>query len=192
MEQRVGLADSLGRAEEKEPAGVQRVVEDRNEPLLQIRAEVDHEVAATDEVELRERRILDDVLLGEDEQVADPLVDAVAAVLGGKKPGEPFGRDVGGDAGGIDAGARGGDRPAVDVGGEHLHRVTLLERLHPLDQKDGERIRLLAGRAAGRPDADRPASILARKKLRDDLFLEHLERLRVPEKVRYADEQVAE
>ena len=72
------LADALGGAEKQHAAGFQRVVEQRNELLLQFHAHVDQQVAAADQVQPGERRVLDHVLLGEDQHVADALVDAVA------------------------------------------------------------------------------------------------------------------
>ena len=155
-EQVVELADPFGRAQEQEPTGVERVMKQEDQLLLQLRPQVDHEVAATDEVEFGEGRVLDHVLLGKDNHVADALADAVpgAVRFGGKKPRQSLGREVGGDAGRVETGAGGGDRAAVDVGGEHLRRVTLLEGLDPLLEEHREGIGLLAGGAPGRPHPD--------------------------------------
>ncbi len=122
------LAHGLGGAQEEKTARVQRVVEQGNELLLQVPAHIDQEVAATDQVELGERRVFDHVLLGKDQHVADAFVDAIgaAAGLGREKPRQPLRRDVGGDAGRIEAGAGRGNRLAVNVGGEDLHLETLL------------------------------------------------------------------
>ena len=71
------------------------------------RAHIDQQVAATDQVEFGKRRVFDHVLLGKDQHVADALVDAVGAAvrLRGEKARQPFRRDVGGNAGRVDAGA---------------------------------------------------------------------------------------
>ena len=187
------LAHGLGGAQEEHAARVQRVVEQGDELLLQFPAHVDQQVAATDQVELGKRRVFDHVLLGKDQQVADAFVDAVGAAvrLLGEKARQPLRRDVGGDAGGIDAGAGLFDGPAVNVGGKDLHLETLLQRLHVLLEQDGDGIGFLAGGTAGHPDADHCAGGLAGKKPRDDLFLQRRERLRVAEEIGDADQQIA-
>ena len=67
------LAHGLRGAQEEKTARVQRVVEQGNELLLQVAAHIDQQVAATDQVEFGEGRILDHVLLGKDQHVADAL-----------------------------------------------------------------------------------------------------------------------
>ena len=86
------LAHGLRGAQEEHATGVQGVVEQREQLLLQVAAQVDHEVPAADEIEPGEGRILDHVLLGKDHRVPDALVDPVApaAGLGHEKPGQPF------------------------------------------------------------------------------------------------------
>ena len=187
------LAHGLRRAQEEHAARVQRVVEQGNELLLQFPSHIDQQIAATDQVEFGERRVFDHVLLGEDHHVADALVDAVGAAvrLLGEKARQPFRRDVGGNAGRIDAGAGAVDGPAVNVGGKHLQLETLLQLLHALLEQDGEGIGFLAGGTAGHPDANQCARGFAGKKPRDDLFLERPERLRVAEETGDADQEVA-
>ena len=60
--------------------------------LLQIPAHIDQEVAATDEVELGKGRVLDHILLGNDQHIPDPFVDAIGipARFRHKKAREPF------------------------------------------------------------------------------------------------------
>src|ERR1039458_9780681 len=179
------LAHRLRSAQEEKTARVERVVEQGNERLLQVLADIDQQVAATDQVEFGKRRVFDHVLLGKDQQVADAFVDAIgaAAGLGREEPGQPLRREVGGDAGRIEAGAGRGNRLTVNVGGEDLHRETLLHRHLTLGQQDGDGIGFLAGGAAWRPDANHGACGLAGKELRDDLFLERLKGLRIAEKL---------
>ena len=52
--------------------------------------------------------------------------------LGSKKARQSFRREVGRDASRIQTGSSCSDRPAIDVGGEQLYRVVLLERFHVL------------------------------------------------------------
>ncbi len=187
------LAHGLGRAQEKHAARVQRVVQQGNQLLLQFRAHIDQHVAATDQVEFGKGRVLDDVLLGKDHQIADAFVDAVGAAvrLLEEKARQPVRRDVGGDTGRVNAGAGMSDGVAVNVGGEHLHFEILLQFLHALLQQDGDGIGFLAGGTAGHPDADGCAGRLAGEESRDDLFLERGERLRVPKETGDTDQEIA-
>ena len=119
-EERIMIAHAFGGAEEEPTVRLQREVEKRDELLLQLRAQVDQQIAATEQIELGKGRILDDVLLGEDQQVAEAFMDAIAAAIGfgGEEARQAFGRKIGGDAGRITAGAGRGDGPAVDIRGE--------------------------------------------------------------------------
>ena len=87
-------ADRFRGAQEQEPAGLERVVERGQHLLLQARLEIDQQVAATDEVHARERRIGDEVLPREDHHLAQRLADPVAAFLLDEEPPQPLGRDV--------------------------------------------------------------------------------------------------
>jgi len=56
-----------------------------DDALLQFRTEIDQEVAATDQVEAGERRVLRDILLSEDTEFADNLLNLIALVDARKK-----------------------------------------------------------------------------------------------------------
>ena len=115
-------ADALGRAQDQQAAGVQGVVHQRQELLLRLGIDVDQEVPAAEDVQLRERRIDEDVLRRKDHQVADLLLDPVAVALAHEKPRQPLGRHVRGDARGERALAGLLDGVMVDVGGKDLDR----------------------------------------------------------------------
>jgi len=65
-EQRFEATDRLRLAEDEHAARGEGVVECTKDSLLERRSEVDEEVAATDEVDARERRIASDIVAGED------------------------------------------------------------------------------------------------------------------------------
>src|SRR5262249_245155 len=114
------VAESLGGAEEEITLGTERVVEDRDDLPLQRRAEVDHHVAAADQIEFRKRRILRHVLPSEDAAIADRLADAIAAIHLAEETAEPLGRHFADDILGIKARSRPLDCPFTDVGSEDL------------------------------------------------------------------------
>src|SRR6185436_11492254 len=66
-------SDRLGLAEHKEPLSVERVVEDRDQPLLEDDVHVDEDVAAQNQIEAREGWILREVLAREDAEIAHGL-----------------------------------------------------------------------------------------------------------------------
>ena len=64
-------ADALRAAQKQDAAGIQAVVKEREELLLQLRGQVDQQVPAAQDVELGEGRIHDEVLRGKDHHLAD-------------------------------------------------------------------------------------------------------------------------
>ena len=72
------LARRLARAEEQHAAGLEREVKQRQHLLLHQRLEVDQQVAAGDEVDARERRVVDHVVLREHDHLPQLLDDPVA------------------------------------------------------------------------------------------------------------------
>ena len=115
-------ADALGRAQDQQAAGVQGVVHQRQELLLRLDIDVDQEVPAAEDVQLRKRRIDEDVLRRKDHQVADLFLDPVALAFADEKSRQPLGGHVRGDARGERALAGLLDGVMVDVGGKDLDR----------------------------------------------------------------------
>ena len=118
--------------------------------------------------------------------------DDVAVLVASEEPVSPLRRQAVEQRGRIAPGPRGADGRFVDVGGEHLDFRRIVQPVHVLAQKDRERIRLLAGRAAGHPDADVVLGPLALKQPGHDDLLDRVERAGVAEERRDADQQVAE
>ena len=115
-------ADGLRAPQEQDAAGIQAVVKERQQLLLQLRRQVDQQVAAAQDVELGEGRIHDDVLRGKDHHLADLLADPVAALVLDEEPAQALRRHVRGDVGREDALAGLVDGVPVQVGGEDLER----------------------------------------------------------------------
>ena len=123
--------------------------------LLQRGGEVDQDVAAQDQVDLGERRPLAEVVLPEDDHAPDRLADLIGAVLDREVALDEVGPDVGDGGGGVDAPPGEGDRIVVQVGGEDAD-VDGTGLPHELGDDQGQRVGLLAGRAARRPEAQLP------------------------------------
>jgi hypothetical protein len=167
------ISYTLGRTQQQNTVRVQCVVEQRHEPLLQLRAHINEEVAAANQIEFRKWRVFDDVVLGKNEHVADDLMDAVGSAVGLfllEKVGQPLRRNVRDDTGWVNADAGLFDRFTVDIGGENLHLEALLLIFHVFAQQHRNGIGFLAGGTARHPDANDLVGKLAGEKLWNDLF----------------------
>lgn len=67
--------------------------------VLDFRLQIDHQVAATEQIEPGEGRIFDDILCGEHHHLADEFFHAVAAVLLHEELAKSFRRDILNDIG---------------------------------------------------------------------------------------------
>ena len=131
--------------------------------LLHLRFEVDQEVAATDQVHLGKGGVGDQVLSRERHGFAHRFADLPGGFVHPREEaGQPFRGDIGGDALGVDAAAGDLQRLFVDIGGEDLQSAGVLRRRLIFEQQHGEGVRLLAGGAAGDPDAQGASASFAR------------------------------
>ena len=128
-------------------------MKEREELLLELRGQVDQEVPADQDVELREGGVHDDVLGGEDHHLADLFAHPVAPLLLDEEPAQALRRNVRGDVGRIDPRPGLVDGVLVQVGGKDLERNVSrgLHLLQGLPEDDGQGIGLLPCGAAGRP-----------------------------------------
>jgi hypothetical protein len=72
---------AFGGAEEQEAIGVQGIMEDAADLLLKLAIEIDEQVAARDEIEPREWRVLEQAVAGEQEHVPKLLLGPVVVSL---------------------------------------------------------------------------------------------------------------
>src|SRR5687768_15123995 len=96
-------------------------MEGRHDLLLQHWPKINQNVAATDEIELREGRILGHILLGENAHRADAFTDLEARIEPREEAPEPLGRNVVTDAFRVDSGTRAFEGQVADVGAEDLN-----------------------------------------------------------------------
>lgn len=105
--ERIGeFAHRLRATEHQEAPHVQRVMQHGKHALLQGGRHVDEDLAAGDQIDVRERRIGGDVLPGEDAHVTDRLGDAAAVLLLLEEAPQTRRRNLGFVAVGTDAAAR--------------------------------------------------------------------------------------
>jgi len=120
--QTVRIFGRLRSAEEQIAGGIERVVEGAAYLLLQLAIEIDEDVAAGDQVDVRERRILEQVVHREQHQIANLLPHLVMIAFAREEAAQAFLAHVGLDGGRIAALARRRERPGIEIGAEHLNR----------------------------------------------------------------------
>src|SRR5207249_9248146 len=114
------VSDRLRAAEQEIAGRVQRVVEDTQHLLLRRRLQIDEEVSAAHQVHAGERRVLDQVLLGKNNRVADTPRDVIFGALLGKETTQPFRRNIELDVLRVASSARVLNRLLVHVGPANL------------------------------------------------------------------------
>ena len=157
---------------------------------LRFPIQIDQQIAATDQVEPRERRVAQHVVMREQHVLAQFLLDAVVRGVLREELAHAARRHVGENRIGVQAGARKGDGPFVDVGREDLERHAFGRFQRPLLQQHGERISLFAGGAADRPHANAILLAAPFDETGQDVAIEYVERLLVAEEIRDADQHV--
>ena len=178
-------------AEDQKAAFAQGIMKHRHHPLLGLMVQIDQQVPAANQVQAGEGRIADHVVRGKDHALPDLLADPVVRPLLDEEPPQPLGRHVGGDGLGIDAGPGLFQGMFVDVGGKDLNLPVRGLGLDLLQEQDGQRIGLLAGRTAGNPHPQRRVRPPRGNQFRQHLFGHDLPGIRVAEEVGDADHQVA-
>src|SRR3954469_22194723 len=102
-------------------------MKERDHPILSFGPEINKQVPAANQVELGERGIGDEVLLGKNNQLANLLADSVvvAAVDFNEEPFQSIGRNIDLNAGGGNTLTCIGQSISIDVGGEDLDGCNL-------------------------------------------------------------------
>ena len=191
LEAPVGRIHGLRAAEQQNAALAQRKMERREHPRLRFRPQVDQQIAARNQVEVRKWRICQNILDGEDDARAQLRRYPVAVVLFHEEAGEAVGRNLCRDGLRIEALAGAGDRVRVDIGGKNLKLDVALRLTDGFAEQHGERVRLLAGAAAGNPDAQGLVGRLPIDEIGNDVLRQEVESLSIAKEVGDIDQQVA-
>ena len=182
----------LGLAQHEVAAFAEREREQLEGALLELGREVDEDVAAQREVDPRERRPLAEVVLAEHHEGPDLLVDLVLVAVVLEPAGEEVGVDRAHRAGRIAAAPGERDRLLVQVGREDPDREAGQLAAEDVRDEDRQRVRLLAGRAAGGPDPELPvAGPRLVDELRDERLAQVLVQVGVAEELGHLDEERA-
>ena len=164
----------------------------RYKTRLQLGLQVDHQVAAAQQVQPCERRILDHVLHRKHHHLADLLLHPQAGLVPGEKAPQPLGCEVLRDVGRIDPAAGAGDGVVVQVGGVELDLELGPRRVHVFAQQHGDGIGILAAGAARHPGAKHVILAFVLEQHRQDIELECDKGFRVAKEARHIDQQFLE
>jgi hypothetical protein len=192
LEQCAVAEQPFGLAEEEHPGVGECEVEPRQDPRLRLSCEVHQRVAAAQEVDPGNGRVLDEVVAAEDDRAAQILAEDVPAVGRVEVAVEQVPREAPNLAVGVGAVAGVGERLVVDVGGVDLDAVAELRGSQHLGQHHRERVRLLAGRAARAPHPQRLSGCGGGEQGREHLLAEHQPGLRIAEEPRDVDQDRVE
>ena len=144
----------LAGPQEQDAVAVEREVEQRQHLLLHRRLQVDQQIAAGDQIDARERRVANHVVLGVHDHLPQIRHDLVHVADLAEVAPDAILRKVRQRRLVVHGVRRPFQRAAVNVGREDLHGARPA-RLHQIVKDDGQRIGLLAGRAPGDPHAQR-------------------------------------
>ena len=189
----IAVGDQRLRFPEHEHArGTQREVQVAQDALLGLRVEVDQRVAAHQQVQARDRRVVDQVVAPEDQRSAHVLAQRVALVDALEVALPQLRRHAFDLPAGELRLARRTERVLVDVGRVDLHALAVLLRAEELREQHGDGHGLLARGAAGAPHPHGLVGRLGGQDLRQDLRLQVGPHGRIAEELRDVDEQRVE
>ena len=170
----------------------ERHVQARQHAALRLGVEIDQRVAAGQQVDARDRGVADQVVAPKDDGAAQVLGQVEALARSFEVALEQQLRDL------LELGPCIPRLPSlieriiVDVGGEHLDPVAKLVLAEGLGEQHRDRVCLLAGRAAGRPGADRLLGALAVEQRRNQVLGDVAPHGWVAEEPRHVDQDRVE
>ena len=186
------IADGLRAPQHEQAARLQGVLEYLQGFFLERLAEVDHQVAAADQVQAREGRVLHQVVDSEDAALAQERGDAIAILRLDEETPQALGGDPRRRLLGIASRAGLLDDSGVHVRGEYLKGGRGGPLAEELDKVHGVGIGLFARGAARDPYADRAADGPVLEDAGIDHALQRAKGFRLAEERGHADQDVVE
>jgi hypothetical protein len=192
-DEQVGVGDEhLRLAQQQQPLVIECEMKAAEDLRLRLGGEVHQRVAAHEQVDPRDRRILDEVVAPEDHPAPQVLAKDVALVGALEEPVQGVARDVFELARLVGPVPRLVQRLLVDVGGVDLDSVAERGVPEHAGEHHGDGVRLLPRGRASAPDAQRRVVRAGVDEARQYLGGEVLPRLGVAEEARDVDEQRVE
>src|SRR5215475_1283062 len=114
-------AQTFRSPQHQKTAQPQSVVEKRNRLVLQYRFQVNQHVSATDQVHLRKRRVVEQIMLCENTDISNALADPISRLHFREKSPQPLRRHVALDVLRVNSAARLADTAFAYVRSKKLH-----------------------------------------------------------------------
>src|SRR6185437_5271975 len=109
-------------AQQEEAARIERIMERAANLLLQVAIEIDEEIAAGDQVDARERRVLQQIMNREQHDIAQLLAHAIPVSLAREEAAQALFPDIRLDRRAVAPLARDAQRPRIEIGAKNLDR----------------------------------------------------------------------
>ena len=179
------------RPQKQQPAGVEGVMKHRNEAFLQSCTQINKQVAANEQVELGERRVLVEVVHGKHHRVAHLFFYPIAFVDLGKEAVQALRAHIGHDVFAINSGAGRVDAFGIDIGGENLNFEVPapVYSFKGFEQANGQTKGFFAGRATRGPHPKGAVAAFPPQQ-GQQVLLQMVERLPVAEKLGHPNQQL--
>ena len=158
--------------------------------LLQFQPQVNHHVAAGDQVKPRKGRVLDETVARKKHLLPQRGFHLVTIGLFHKEPLQPLGTHFLRNAVRIAALTGRLQTPLIDIRGKDLYLRRVIDLLRLLTKQDGQRICLLTRRAPYHADSNLVVGVLPLKQLRNDLSRQHLKPFGIAKELRDTDQHV--
>jgi hypothetical protein len=132
--------------------GRERIVEGLNHLPLRRRRQVNQHILAREQIDVRERRVCEQIMLGKDAELTDALVNLVAPIDTEKEVIETCWREHTDGSFWIETGPGGLDGPGIEISAKELERGNRQRTLtENLEQADRQGVDFFPGGAARHP-----------------------------------------
>ncbi len=189
-EEVAGRCDGFRVPQQKQPGGIQAVMEHRQDLALQRRVQVNQQIPATDEIHVPKRRIVDYVLPGKNASLTDPFTNLKSSIDANEEAAQAFRGYILCDEIRVGSGSSPIQAALADVRAKKLDGRGQLPVLEQFLQAYRQGIRFLAGCATGDPYSKRLARIAARNQVVEQVP-KLFKNVGVSKEVSDADQQIA-
>ena len=183
-------ANRFRRAQQQTAGQLEGVMESGHDFFLEKGPQVNEHIPATDQVQVGERRIGDEVLTCENTHVPNKFADLVATFGFDEEAAEPFRGDIESNVLRVKAGASLFETILADVGGEDLNAHVGVSGVEKFQERNGQGISFLTGGTADHPEAKWRVSSSMLEKAREHFATEGEEDLGIPKEGGDVDQEI--
>ena len=188
LEDVVIIDDRLAPSQEQVTSVVEGHMKDGKQISLQDILKIDEKIAAADQIQLSEWRILEYVVLRKYDHLTDLVPNDIVVALAGKEAAQPGNADILTDVVSVNASSCHSDGLGIQIGRKDLDVSPKTQILHDFRKENGDRIGLLTCRTARDPNAELIGLRRVFDQVVDHPVLEHFKIVRIPEEAGHSDQ----